>query len=271
VEPDHRLVARTLESQWEAKLREVERAEQEYQAWQRESHAEMTPQERQEILAIGEDLPRVWHATTTTHADRKYLLRLIVRDVIVDRKRLHGKVWFQLNWQTGARSAHEIVLQGVSYRDHVDGERVQDRIRQLYAQLQNDRQIATVLNQAGALTTYGQPFKAQHIWYLRSKWALPNVKETGLRPDRLRWDDGAYTIHGAVEALGVTKGTVHDWLKKGLIQGRSLGPYMLWRIDLTPEQIRVLRQQAEHVRCKRTRHVTRAPQPETVPEETTTR
>lgn len=73
VEPDHRLVARTLESQWEAKLREVERAEQEYQTWQRESHAEMTPQERQEILAIGEDLPRRWHATTTTHADRKYL------------------------------------------------------------------------------------------------------------------------------------------------------------------------------------------------------
>ena len=60
--------------------------------------------------------------------------------------------------------------------------------------------------------------------------------------------DGAYTIHGAVEVLGVTKGTVHDWLKKGLIQGKSLGPYMLWRIDLTPEQIRILRQQAEHVR-----------------------
>jgi hypothetical protein len=46
---------------------------------------------------------------------------------------------------------------------------------------------------------------------------------------------------------------------------------MLWRIDLTPEQIRVLRQQAAHVRFKRTCHITRAPQPETVPEETTTR
>jgi hypothetical protein len=100
---------------------------------------------------------------------------------------------------------------------------------------------------------------------------LPNVKETGLRPDRLRWDDGAYTIQGAVEARGVTKGTVHDWRKKGLLQGRSLGPYMLWRIDLTPDLIRVLRQQAQHVRLKRTRQATHAPQPEAVPEETTTR
>jgi hypothetical protein len=271
VEPDHRLVARTLESQWEARLRDVERIEQEYQAWKRESHAEMTPQERQEILAIGADLPRVWHAETTTHADRKYLLRLIVKDVIVDRKRVHGKVWFQINWQTGARSAHEIVLEGVSYRDHIDGERVQARIHRLYSQGHNDRQIATVLNQEGYLTTYGQPFNAKNIWYLRDKWALPNVKEAGLRPDRLRWDDGAYTIQGVVEALGVTKGTVHDWLKQGRIQGRSLGPYMLWRIDLTPEQIRTLRQQAEHVRRTRKLHVTRAPRPQAVPEETTPR
>jgi 16S rRNA C967 or C1407 C5-methylase (RsmB/RsmF family) len=130
VEPEHRLVARTLERQGEAKRRDVERAEQAYQEWQHETHAEMTPHERQEILAIGEDLPRVWHAATTTHADRTYLLRLIVKDVIVDRKRVHGKVWFQINWQTGARSAHEIVREGVSSRDHVDGERVQARIRQ---------------------------------------------------------------------------------------------------------------------------------------------
>jgi DNA invertase Pin-like site-specific DNA recombinase len=272
VEPDHRLVARTLESQWEAKLREVEQAEQEYQKWKRESHAEMTPQERQEILAIGEDLPRVWHAATTTHADRKYLLRLMVRDVIVDRKRIHGKVWFQINWQTGASSEHEIVLQGVSYRDHVDGDRVQERIGQLYAQRQTDRQIATALHTEGYRTTYGGAFQAKNIWYLREKWGWPSVKEAGLRPDRLRWDDGAYTVQGAVEALGVTTDTVHEWLKKGLIQGRSLGPYMLWQIDLTPEQIQTLRQQAEQVRLKRTkRPVATSPQPGARPEAATTR
>ncbi len=272
VEPDHRLVARTLESQWEAKLRDVERVEQEYQQWKRESHTEITPQERQEILSIGEDLPRVWHAATTTYADRKYLLRLIIGDVIVDRKRIHGKVWFQINWQTGASSEHEITLQGVSYRDHADGNRVQERIRQLYDRRQTDRQIATALNTEGYRTTYGGAFQTKNIWYLREKWGWASVKEAGLRPDRLRWDDGAYTIQGAVEALGVTKGTVHDWLKKGRIKGRSLGPYMLWRIDLTPEQIQTLRQQAEQVRRNRQkRPVGRSPQPESPREAAATR
>lgn len=248
VEPDHRLVARTLESQWEAALRAVESAERDYETWRRENRGQITPQERQEILAIGEDLPQVWHAETTTNADRKHLLRLVVKEVIVDQKRLWGKVWFQINWQTGASSEHEIVRHAVSYHEHADGERVQERIAQLHAQQQTDRQIAAVLNAEGYRTTYGQPFRAQNIGYLREKQGLPNIKESGLRPDRLRWDDGAYTIAGVVQAVGVNKTTVHTWLQQGRLQGRHLGPYMLWRIDLTDEQISALRRQADQHR-----------------------
>ncbi|MEE8286979.1 MAG: recombinase family protein [Gammaproteobacteria bacterium] len=271
VEPDHRLVARTLESQWEGKLREVEGAEQDYERWKREHHPDLTPQERQEILAIGEDLPRVWHAETTTHADRKYLLRLLVTEVLVDQKRWHGKVWLQINWQTGASSEHAIIRSAVRSRDHVDGERVQERIGQLYAQRQTDRQIAAALNTEGYRTTYGGAFQAKNIWYLREKWSWPNVKEAGLRPDRLRWDDGAYTMQGVVQVVGVDKSTVHIWLKQGRLIGTHLGPYMPWRIALTQKQIDTLRQQAEQVRLKRKRRVTRGPHLETALEAPATR
>ena len=172
VEPDHRLVARTLESHWEAALRAVESAERDYETWRRDHPAHITPQERQEILAIGEDLPRVWHAETTTNADRKHLLRLVVKEVIIDQKRVRGKVWFQINWQTGASSEHDLIRHAVSYREHSDGERVQVRIGQLHAQQQTDRQIAAVLNAEGYRTTYGQPFKLHSIWYLRRQLGL---------------------------------------------------------------------------------------------------
>ena len=81
-----------------------------------------------EILSIGEDLPRVWHAETTTNADRKHLLRFVVQEVIVDQKRFRGKVWFQINWQTGASSEHEIIRHAVRSREHSEGERVQERL-----------------------------------------------------------------------------------------------------------------------------------------------
>ena len=244
-------MARTLESQWEAALRAVESTERDYETWTRENRAHITTQEQQEILSIGEDLPRVWHAGTTTNADRKHLLRFVVQEVIVDQKRFRGKVWLQINWQTGASSEHEIIRHAVSDREHSEGERVQERIGQLHAQRQTDRQIAEVLNTQGYCTTYGQRFRPQNIWYLRGKWGLPNIKESGLRPDRLRWDDGAYTIAGVVQAVGVNKGTVHTWLELGRMKGWQLGPSMGWHIDLTAEQMSALRQQAEHVRLTR--------------------
>ena len=270
-EPEHRLVARTLESQWEAALRAVESTERDYETWTRDHRGHITAQEQQEILAIGEDLPRVWHAETTTNADRKHLLRFVVQEVIVDQKRLRGKVWLQINWQTGARSEHEIIRHAVSYRAHSAGERVQERIGQLHAQRQTDRQIAEVLNTEGYCTTYGQRFRPQNIWYLRGKWGLPNIKERGLQPDRLRWDDGAYTIAGVVQAVGVNKGTVHTWLELGRMKGWQLGPYMGWHIALTADQMSARRQQAEHVRLTRTCRVTRGPQPQAAPEQTATR
>jgi len=264
VEPDHRLVARTLESQWEAKLRAAESAEHDYETWKRENRTDMPPQERQEILAIGEDLPRVWHAETTTNADRKHLLRLVIKEVLVDQKRVRGKVWFQINWQTGASSEHEIIRHAVSYREHSDGERVQERVRQLHANQQTDRQIATVLHAEGYRTTYGQPFQAKHIWYLRGQWGLGNIKEGGLRPDRLRWEDGAYTIQGVVQALGVAKDTVHTWLKQGRLQGTHLGPYMPWRIPLTAEQMHTLQPRAQQARLMQKQQGTLCLQPEAV-------
>ena len=92
------------------KPRAVEATEREYTAWQRDHRTAITPQDRYDILAIGEDVPQGWHADTTTPADRTHLLRLVVKEVLLDQKRLRGKVWLQINWQTGASTIHEIRL-----------------------------------------------------------------------------------------------------------------------------------------------------------------
>jgi hypothetical protein len=137
--------------------------EREYASWKLENQSEITPQNRQEILAIGEDLPKVWNAQTTTNADRKYLLRLIVKQVIVDQKREQGKVWFQINWQTGACTQYIFTRTCISYREHGEAARIEQRVRELHANGVNDRLIAETLNAEGLRTTYGQPFKYQNI------------------------------------------------------------------------------------------------------------
>ena len=243
VEPANRLVARTLETQWEEKLRAVERVERDYEAWKKATGTAITSQERAEIVAIGTDLPGVWYAETTTPADRKHLLRLVVKTVIVDQQRQRGKVWFAINWQSGARTVHDIDRLRVSYRAHGSAERLQARLCQLHAERRTDAQVAAILNAEGYRTSRGQPFRGKNVWYLRQLWSMPSEQADAMTSDRLRWSDGSYTVRGVVQAVGVSKATVHRWLTQGRIEGTHRGPGKLWRMKLTDGQIHALRVQ----------------------------
>jgi len=75
VDPDNRLVERLLERDWNEKLLEAERLQREYAALPKPTALLITPQERQRILALAQNVPAVWHASTTSPAERKQLLR----------------------------------------------------------------------------------------------------------------------------------------------------------------------------------------------------
>jgi hypothetical protein len=81
VDPDNRVVARTLEGEWNAKLQELDAVEREYQAAHARDKLELSESDRSRVLALAKDLRRVWDAKTTTHADRKNLLRMLVQHV----------------------------------------------------------------------------------------------------------------------------------------------------------------------------------------------
>ena len=94
VEPENRLVARSLERIWETRLRMLEDIEQEHERWRAAQRpVSVSPQDRTLLLALGEDLPRVWHAATTTAVDRKRILRLLVQEVVLDQKRQPGQIY----------------------------------------------------------------------------------------------------------------------------------------------------------------------------------
>lgn len=76
VEPENRLVACSLEGQWEEKLRGLEALEREYQQWQGEKEQQVTPEDQEALLALGADLQKLWRAPTSTFADRKHIVRL---------------------------------------------------------------------------------------------------------------------------------------------------------------------------------------------------
>ena len=105
IDPAHRVVARTLEREWNDKLVEPEQVEREYHEVRCRETLDLSEEDRTRILALAKDLPAVWHAETTTPAERKNLLRMVVREVTVSPIEVPARLTrIQVLWQTGAVS-----------------------------------------------------------------------------------------------------------------------------------------------------------------------
>jgi DNA invertase Pin-like site-specific DNA recombinase len=241
VEPENRLVARSLERVWEEKLRQVEAVEQAYDAWHREQGAPPGEADRADVLALAGDLPRVWRTAGAT--ERKRILRLVIRDVALDQKREQGMVWLRITWQTGATSEHRLQRKVRSYADCAGTDRLERRIRELNAAGKMDHEIAAILNAEGIMSARGTPFLHGTIHLLRKQRGIRTVKINGTDANPPRWPDGSYSIQGAAAAIGITAQTVFDWLQKGRLQGRQLVKGQPWQISLSADQISNLQQQ----------------------------
>ncbi len=247
VEPENRLVARSLERAWEDRLRQVEQIEAEYAGWRRAQPLSLTDADRAQILSLGEDLPRLWNAATTTAAERKQMLRLLLKEVVLDQRRERGQVWIRIVWQTGATSEHRIQRCVHAYTEYAALERLQARVRELNAAQKMDGEIATILNAEGLVSARGRPFSGAEIHLLRKRWGVPTVKINGKEANPQRWPDGTYSVQGAAKVLTITAQTVFKWLQRGRLTGQQLAKGMPWKIILFDEQIPVLKAQVRHI------------------------
>ena len=90
VEPENRLVARGLETEWESRLRNLAGAEAELRRKEQQQPSMVSAEQLRRIQALGSDLHQVWYATTTTDRDRKELLRTLLEEVVLNLKRAEG-------------------------------------------------------------------------------------------------------------------------------------------------------------------------------------
>jgi DNA invertase Pin-like site-specific DNA recombinase len=245
VEPENRLVARTLERAWEEKLRALEQVEQQAEVQRRAERLVLSEADRAAILALAQDLPALWQAASTTAAERKRLLRLLVKELIVDQHRARGQVWFQLNWQTGACSEHWLRRRVQGYAQHAELEQLQQRVQELNGELKLDAEIAAILTEEGFRTTRGGSFNGPLVWRLRKQWGVATVNPAS-NPER--WPDGSYSVQSAAAVLGVYPGTVFQWLRRGRLTGEQIEKGLAWKIALTEARIAELRAYVARVR-----------------------
>lgn len=159
VDPQNRLVARTLEQGWETTLREVERLENDLSTFRRTRPFVLSAEQRQSLRTLANDLGRVWSAPTTSWAQRKDLLRLLIADVALTRH--NTGITVQIRWLTNQVETAELPLP-TRQRGIPTPAAILERIRSLCG-LHTDQQIAAMLNQEGLKTAQGNPFTTQIV------------------------------------------------------------------------------------------------------------
>ena len=195
--------------------------------------------ERQRILALAQDLPTVWQAPSTTHADRKQLLRFLIKDVTFTRG--ENTIHIGIRWQTEALTELEVPRPLQVHESTQTDPTVVERVRQL-ASTHTDRQIAEQLNQAGFTPGMAGSFTKGKVQWIRHAYKIISgcPEAPGLCPTGQR-GDGRYSAKAAAALLNVDVSTIADWCEVGrldCVRARPHGPR--W-ITLTPEIITRLR------------------------------
>jgi len=229
VEPENRLVARTLEVQWEQRLSELAAAEADLARREREHLIRLTDQQREQIRALGADLSQVWKAPTTSDRDRKELLRTLLEEVNISIDKVETKAHLTLRWRGGLISKLEVSLWRCKQAPNRTDEDTLALVRRL-AQHYSDATIAGILNRQERRTGQGLPFTADRVGNLRRHWQIPRF-ESPQAPVAGQ----LVTIGKAAEIFGIAPSTVHRWLADGFIAGEQITPGAPWQIRISDE------------------------------------
>jgi DNA invertase Pin-like site-specific DNA recombinase len=210
VDPNNRLVADSLEADWNDKLRLLNDVQERYRQQHEADQVALNDEQRARILALAHDVPRLWRDAATPDRERKRMLRLIVEDVtLIKGKQLVAHVRFRggaTRTLTLPRPAPAWALRQTSPEVVAEIDRLLDEY--------TDVQIARVLTERGFRSGMGRPVNIMMVARVRDHYHLKP------RYDRLR-ERGLLTLSEVADALGISTATAKQWRLAGLLRAHA--------------------------------------------------
>jgi hypothetical protein len=210
VDPDHRLVADSLEADWNHKLRALTEAQEEYQRRSEEDRKIFNEEERAAIFQLATDFPGLWRHRDTPDRERKRMVRLLLEDVTL----LRGEqITLHLRFRGGTRKTVILPPPQRSWESWMTSPEVIAEINRLLDH-HTHQEISAFLNERGLRSGKDQTFTTRYIARLQKNYKLKP------RYDRLR-EAGMLTAQEIAQALGVNPKTITIWRTHGLLQAHA--------------------------------------------------
>jgi excisionase family DNA binding protein len=230
VDPSNRLVGASLERYWNEALQRLEAGRREFAQYQRGQACAVTPEQKAAIFAMAQDFERLWNAPTTQPKDRKRILRLLIKDITVEKTT--GRAVLGIRWQGGAAEEVAVTLPLPTPRSYAP--EVVQKVREL-AENYLDHQIAARLGAEGIRGASGKPLTPRSIAYIRYEYRIapPELKHAA-----------ELTVQEVAARFGVTRHVIYSWIEKGLLPARRLRRCVVgtpYRVTLDPNKEEHLR------------------------------
>lgn len=222
VEPENRLVARSLERQWEEALVAEEELKMEYERFISKQSAPLTEEEREAIRRLSVDIPEIWNASSTTPSERQAIVRQLIDRVVVTVQGETEKVAIEYHWAGGHKTQATLIrpvarLEQLSYYPDL-----LKRVAELNDQQKNAPTIAHILNEEGwRPAKRRETFNACMVHILLSRQGLKSSGKK--RPsDGITKKASEWTIQELSEKLEMPKPTLYSWITKGKLKSRRV-------------------------------------------------
>jgi len=210
VDPDNRLVADSLEADWNDKLRLLADAQQACEQQRAQDRKLLNEEQRAAILSLATNFPQVWRDPATPDRERKRMVRLLLEDVTLIRA---DHLSLHIRFKGGANRSVQLPLPQRSWEQRQTSSKVVAAIDQLLDS-HTCPEIAAVLNGQGLHSGEGKPFTARIVARIQQRYQLMP------RYDRLR-KAGMLSVEEMAQVLGIHPQRVKIWNRQGLIRGHA--------------------------------------------------
>ena len=244
IEPENRLVARTLEKKWEETLSSEEKLKKEYDQFLLEQPTTLSSEERNSIRQLASDIPSLWEASTTTQEERKEIIRLLIERILVTVEGKTEKVRVEIHWSGGHKTHTHLIrpiskLENLSYFDDL-----MKRAQELKKEGNTCKEIAVTLNQERwCLPKRKSVFDEGTVGSLLSKGSEKdeNKKTRSSQASRL---PNEWTLQEVSHKTNIPRETLYAWMKKEGIRSRraqDVSHKGVWLITADEEEFNRLR------------------------------
>jgi DNA invertase Pin-like site-specific DNA recombinase len=245
VDPENRLVARSLEQRWEQALRDQRQVEEDRDRCLRGQPPRLTDDERARITALASDVPLLWRDAATTAADRQAVIRHLVERVVVTVQDKTEYADVRIHWAGGYVSEHEVTRPVRRYDQLRDIDRLMGRIVEMRSAERGASEIAEHLNREGFRPPKGRAtFTAAMVRQLLSRRGLSD-QDRGRKAAGGSLGPHEWWLGDLARELRVPYSTLNHWRSRGWLHCRRLpgiqGRWIMWADDEELDRVRRLR------------------------------